>query len=599
MRPPHTVRIRAGIASALLPAALAGALVFAQQPPAGAPPAPTDLEEKVTVRLAEVQILVTDRDGNPITDLEPSEVEVREEGKTRKIAYLEPFSTQGSLAKGLPQPTPVAAPGEKAPPAPEVPVAIPVPAPQRWIVVLFDVLNSRTTDRKYWVAAARKWVQSELREDDRVALMVLQSEGTVRELVPFTGDRELLASALANDAMLEGYPHQDFTLDMRRIVDDLTATCGNAYSPENCSTGLTEPYVYEWKGRGEQTLAGLQRLAGSLGAIPGRKVVLFMGPGIVTDPRLTAANAAISVFGTDRLGLSWALGQRDGGLVQALLEMTSVAAEADVSFFTFDTRPSALRDAAFTAEQADGLHERRLIDPFAQIFDTTRGALDTVAIRTGGRSMHGTSIDEHLATAARAIEGIYSLGFYRDPSAGRMPSVKVKVQRRGTQVTFPDRYDSSRGAPMTIPVEIAVGKTQGLAGGILVPVVVQARASQLSFKEEDGQDVARVSVYAEAITPAGKREASTYQQVEVRVDPSRRADRARMTFAHDVTMVLPPGPYRIRVRLSEVSFEHASDRAIDITLAPDGTVTPGIQNSVQIQETGRPKPAETTAHPSS
>lgn len=576
-----------------------GALAASPASGQDAPAVPADLEEKVTVRLAEVQLLVTDRDGNPITDLKPSEVEVREEGKTRKIAYLEPFSTQGSLAKSLPQPTPVAAPGEKPSAAPEIPLAIPSPPPQRWIVVLFDVLNSRTTDRKHWVAAARKWVESEMRAEDRVALMILQSEGTIRELVPFTGDRELLASALASDALLDGYPHQDFTLDMRRIVDDLTATCGNAYSPENCSVGLTEPYVFEWQGRGRQTLEGLQRLSGSLGAIPGRKVVLFMGPGLVTDPRLTAANAAVSVFGTDRLGMSWALGQRDGGLVQQLLEMTRVAGQADVSFFTFDTRPSALRDAAYTAEQADGLHERRLFDPFQQIFDTTRGALDTVAIRTGGRSMHGTAIDEHLATAARAIEGIYSLGFYRDPAAGRSPSIKVKVQRRGAQVSFPDRYDSARSEPVTIPVEIAIGNTQGLAGGILVPVVVQARAAQLTFKEEEGQDVARLSIYAEAITPAGKREASTYQQVEVRVDPSRRAERARMTFAHDLTMVLPPGPYRIRVRLSEVSFEHASDRAIDITLAPDGRVTPGIQTSVQIQETGQSDPSESTARPPS
>lgn len=555
--------------------------------PPAAPPADSELEEKVTVRLAEVQILVTDRDGNPLTDLKPGEVEVREDGKTRRIAYLEPFATTGSLSKAVPQPTPVAAPGE-TPVAPEVPVAIPNPAPQRWIVLLFDVLNSRTMDRKHWVVAARNWLAADMKPDDRVAVMVLESQGAVRELVPFTGDREILAHALASDAMLDGHPHQDYTNDMRRIVEDLSETCANAASPESCMSGATEPYVFEWRTRGEQTLRGLTLLAGSLGAIPGRKAVLFLGPGIVPQPRQTAANAAIAVFGTDRLSVSSALLERDADLSQLMLEMTRVAGAADVSFFTLDSRPSALRDQSTSAEQRDGLQERRLFDPFQQIFDTTRGSLDTLAIQTGGRALHGPSLDKNLPVLARSIEGIYSLGFYRDPAASRRPSVKVKVARRGAVVSYPDRYDSRRGEPLTIPVEIAIGRTEGLAGGILVPVVLQARASALTFREEEGQDVARVALYAEAITPEGRREAAAYQQVEVRLDVSRRGDRPRLAFSHEVPLVLPPGAFRIRVRLSESGFQHVSDRAVDITLNSDGTVIPGIQETVQIQGTGHP-----------
>ncbi|MCU0231745.1 MAG: VWA domain-containing protein [Acidobacteria bacterium] len=545
-------------------------LAPAQQPPAPPSPAPpppaeAELEEKVTVRLAEVQILVTDRDGNPITDLKPAEIEIREDGDVRKVAYLEPFATVGALSKSM-----------------------------RWIVLLFDVLNSRTMDRKHWVAAARRWVQTDMRSEDRVSLAVLESQGTVRELVPFTGDRELLAHALAEDTLLDGYPHQDYTNDMRRIVEDLNETCGQSKYPEGCIDGATEPLTFEWRGRGEQTLRGLQQLAGSLGAIPGRKAILFLGPGIVPDPGLTAGNAALAVFGTDRLGVNSTITKRDNSLNQQLLEMTRIAASADVSFFTMDSRPSSLRDQSTDVEQSDGMAERRLFDPFQQIFDATRGSLDTIAIRTGGRSLHGPALDKNLPILARSVEGIYSLGFYRDPDASRKPTVKVKVARRGAVVTFPDRYDSRRDEPLTIPVEVAIGKTEGLAGGILVPVVIQARASALTFSEEEGQDVARVSVYAEAITPEGKREASAYQQVEVRLDVSRRGDRPRLAFSHDVPLVLPPGGYRIRVRLSESSFKKASDRSVDITLNGDGTVTPGIQKSVQIQGSGRTEPPQAT-----
>jgi hypothetical protein len=292
------------------------------------------------------------------------------------------------------------------------------------------------------------------------------------------------------------------------------------------------------------------------------------------------------------------MSERDSNLNQLMLEMTRLAATADVSFFTLDSRPSSLRDQSSDVEQRDGMAERKLFDPFQQVFDTTRASLDTISIRTGGRSLHGPALDKNLPILARSVEGTYSLGFYRDPTASRKPSVKVKVARRGAVVTFPDRYDSRRDEPTTIPVEIAIGKTEGLAGGILVPVVVQARASSLIFREEEGQDVARVSVYAEAITPGGKREASAYQQVEVRLDVSRRGDRSRMAFSHEVPLVLPPGGYRIRVRLSEVSFKQVSDRSVDITLNSDGTVAPGIQKSVQIQGSERPEtPAAAAGRP--
>ena len=537
------------------------------KPPAPPPPAEADLEERVTVRLAEVQILVTDRDGNAITDLKPSEVEVREDGESRKIAYLEPFSTTGSLAKAVPQPTPVAAPGE-TPTAPEVPVAIPNPAPQRWIVLLFDVLEIAHHGPQALGRGRPQLASKDMRPEDRVAIMVLESQGAVRELVPFTGDRELLSHALAVDSMLDGYPHQDYTNDMRRIVEDLTETCGNSRSPESCMSGATEPFVFEWRGRGDQTLRGLTLLSGSLGAIPGRKAVLFLGPGIVTQPRQVAGNAALAVFGTDRLSPSMTLGDRDSDLNQLMLEMTRIAGAADVSFFTLDSRPSSLRDQSTSAEQSDAMNERRLFDPFQQIFDATRRSLDTIALQTGGRSMHGPALDKNLPVIARSIEGIYSLGFYRDPTSSRRPNVKVKVSRKGTVVSFPDRYDSRRGEPATIPVEVAIGRTQGLAGGILVPVVLQARASSLTFREEEGKDVARVSVYAEAITPEGKREASAYQQVEVRLEsraaPTGPVSRSPTRCRSCSPRRLPdPGPAlgkRLPARLGPGRRHHAQQR---------------------------------------
>ena len=41
----------------------------------------------------EIQVLVTDRAGNPITDLSLDEIRVTEGGDDRKVAFVEPFAT--------------------------------------------------------------------------------------------------------------------------------------------------------------------------------------------------------------------------------------------------------------------------------------------------------------------------------------------------------------------------------------------------------------------------------------------------------------------------------------------------------------------------
>ena len=70
------------------------------QDPSPAPPpepAPSGLEEQVTVCLTEVEILATDKKGQPLRDLTVDEIEIRENGRARKVAFVESFGT-ASLA---------------------------------------------------------------------------------------------------------------------------------------------------------------------------------------------------------------------------------------------------------------------------------------------------------------------------------------------------------------------------------------------------------------------------------------------------------------------------------------------------------------------
>ena len=53
---------------------------------------------------------------------------------------------------------------------------------------------------------------------------------------------------------------------------------------------------------------------------------------------------------------------------------------------------------------------------------------------------------------------------------------------------------------------------------------------------------------------------------------------------------LKPGAYRVRVRVADADFKRASERALDVTVLPDLSLVPGLQNSVHDQNPVRPEP---------
>ncbi|RMF74810.1 MAG: VWA domain-containing protein, partial [Acidobacteria bacterium] len=555
-------------------------------------PVKTDVKEEVTVLLAEVQLLVTDRKGNPITDLKPSEIEVRERGKPRRVAYLEPFATKNLIARVLPEATPVESADEQAGPAPEPveEVAIPAPPPQRWIVLLFDGFNSRIQDRPAWVKAARDWVAQEMRDDDKVSVALLDRD-SVRVIVPFTSDRQLLDATLSSASFLTGFPTQDYIEEVKKALNDLE-TCLNAYDPYTCSSSALQSYIFEWRTRTNRTLASLARFSSALGAIPGRKAIFYMSSGVLVDPGEMAVQTILGRFGTDVIDVRDLRFRLQDRLLPELQEMTRIASGADVSFFTFDTRPAHIADASFDVEQRVQLHERRMADPFTEVFQASRGSLDTVAIQTGGRAFHGTRVAENLRRAITAMDGLYTLGFYRDPTLRGMPKIKVRVARRGVVVTFPDRYDPRRRKPRQLPMQLAVARPRALERKLLLPVVIQVPLTgfrfdrgELLMKDDDPEHATtNVAVYAEAISPAGERVASAFELVELKIRKEELATLGTRRFGHAIGLAVGPGAYRLRARVSDADFRAVADRAIDVTVLPDGSVRPGIQEIGQNQD---------------
>jgi VWFA-related protein len=579
-------RLRGFLPIALAAAAMAATAARAADPPEP-PPVPVELEDSVVVVLAEVQVLVTDKDGNGVTDLKPTEIELREGGKKRRVAFVEPFATVDLSARVNETAVPLLRDRRETIATEESPspgeIVLPPPPPQRRIVLLFDAYNSRTFDRSRWVQAAHDWVEKEMRDSDRVMLAVME-RGEVQVVVPFSGDRATLLGYLKSDSIVTSERYYDYMMDLRNVMDDLQ-TCVNAYDAGSCALSAVQSYIFEWRTRTNETVGGLRHFAASLAAIPGRKVVFYMSDGMVVDPGEVATQAILGTLGTDKVAYNSLRTTLSSNLHFDVLGALRIANSADVTYFTFDTRRSSMRDGSWGADQGVALHERRGSDPFAVMFDETRAATGLVAAETGGRSYNGPKIEENLPTAVRAMEGLYTIGYYADPEETGEAKVKVKVDRRGVEVSSPRAALRKREQPSLARIELGLQSARPDASGLLVPVVVQVPLDDLTFREDGPAFVADLSLYAEALALDGTRAADTFQMVQVRVGRKEYEDTTRDTrFSHTLGLAVPPGSYRVRVRFSDAEFQHAGERVVDVTVDSKGSIRNGIQKPGDVQE---------------
>ncbi len=118
-----------------------------------------DYRSEIDVQLAQFQVLVTDRDGNPVSGLSPEDFEIRENGRKRATVALHT--------------------------AYDVPLVL---------GLAIDSSDSMLSTWRRLKHIARGFLEAALRLDDRSFLV--DFDGTVRLIQPLTGDQPLLSDRL-------------------------------------------------------------------------------------------------------------------------------------------------------------------------------------------------------------------------------------------------------------------------------------------------------------------------------------------------------------------------------------------------------------------
>lgn len=279
-------------------ASLEPAPVVTALPSAGqstAPPAPA-ATIRVTTRLVQFDVVVTDNQGRPVKDLNASDFQVQQDGKQQSVVAFEPHALTVDVAANVASPANSSTASGKPT---NTYSNIPTQAQQSsWTVVLFDLLNTATADQAYARNQLLQLLRS-LPKGQPVALFVLTRQ--LEMLQGFTQDPEQL---LRRAELLQPSKSQDLTTlaererETGRIVSTAQQAAPTTGLAPNASfnadsvafsqaSRILQNYndheAFRSTDRALFTLAAMKGMARAVSGYPGRKNLIWMSGSFPVD----------------------------------------------------------------------------------------------------------------------------------------------------------------------------------------------------------------------------------------------------------------------------------------------------------------------------
>jgi VWFA-related protein len=361
---------------------------------------------RATTRLVQVSVLIHDKHGNPITDLTKDDFVVLDEKKAQEIRIFS-VETNEVPAHGPPL-LPLDTYTNRIQERGNVPTSV--------TVILFDGLNTEVTDQAYAKKQVVKFIQTQVRPQDRVAIYSMGLH--LRVLHDFTSDSTSLLAALGNFKGAE-----------TPLIDASNPQVSDNPVPA-VAAFLNEAYQREAnffvKDRVHRTLDALTAIANHVGTLPGRKNLIWVSgsfPFSIGYDNIEANTSdAKELFADD--------------IETAARALTN----ADLAVYPVDARGLMTADTGVTSNPGNRFgrgstmaSDRAFAHPSTSNFDS----MNMLADRTGGRAFYNRNdIWGAIREAVDDSRVTYELGYYPQGVdwKGQFREIKVEVKRPGAHV---------------------------------------------------------------------------------------------------------------------------------------------------------------------
>ncbi len=560
-------------ALALLAACLAvPGPVRAQEDGSSGADAPRDelFIETVDVNVVNVDVYVTDDDGDPVTGLTADDFQVRENGRPMSLTNF--YAIEGRRVveeSGTRDPEP-----EETAPAPEE--ALPpevaeieketagesIPESQRLsLVVYVDNYNIRPHNRRRVLQDVRAFLRDHVDRQDRVMLVSYDRSLHVRR--GFTSDVQSVVDGLFELDELSGHAlHFDSDRkDVLRRIDEAS----------NPGTAMMFARTYAESMRNDLffSIDAMREIVNSLAGLEGRKAILYVSDGvpmIVGEDIFHAVQQKFESSGALTRMLEFDASRR-------FQELSAHANANRVSFYTIDAaglRVSAGTDASqFGRGKAGSMH---FVDSVRT--HNLQAPLQMLAEKTGGQAIINTNrVLPDLERVAQDFRTYYSLGYAPGHSGdGRYYTIEVELvgdaADEGYEVRHRTGYrDKTSTSQMnegvlaalnfpyhSNPLDLEISFDQGRPrddGYRLVPVKVTVPLRSLTLVPRGEAYEAKAKLYLAAKDERGGVSEVQRTDLPVRVPQDEIGQIEDRDFVYTVTLLMREGGQKVAVGLRD------------------------------------------------
>lgn len=501
----------------------------------GARAAAQDVTFRTGAQLVVETVVVQDKNGKPIDGLTASDFRVTEDGVPQTLRFFEHQVLQHTPAPALAPLTGSARPYDRLPHNHISPAR---PGDTRYkdrrlMVLYFDMTAMPPPDQLRALAAAQKFIRTQMTPPDLMALMMYEG-GSVRVLEDFTGDRNRLLSAIQTLIVGEA---QGFETSAN---DDSAADTGAAFGQDDSEFNIFNS---------DRQLSALQTAANMLSQVNEKKSLIYFASGL----RLN---------GLDN---------------QAQLHATiNAALRANLSFWPIDARglvaESPLGDATHGSPGGLGMYSGASAQAAVDNFQRSQDTLWALAADTNGKTLLDyNDLAAGIVRAQQAFSSYYVIGYYTANEAldGKFRRIKITL-REGLSASLDYRQgyyagkrfskfsaaDKERqledalmlGDPITeLTIAMEVNYFQLNSAEYFVPVTVKIPGRELALARRRGAEHTLIDFIGEIKDEYGTTITNVRDKVNIKLTDATAAELARRPIEYDTGFTILPGKYKIKI----------------------------------------------------
>ena len=517
--------------------------VFPQQQQ---PQQPTFFSETIEVRVINIDVVVTDKAGHPVTGLTKDDFALFENGKPQPISNFLEMRPENS-----PVPPPPGAP------KPAEPAAPPPDTRARNFVVFLDTTTIHPFTRDRIFTPLERFLHRVTRAGDHV--MIVSWNPGLKVDLEFTND---VTAATKTLGRLIGTTTQalstKFDLEMtERRISELPADYALAGQKADIAEAIREAEMYANKVQFQQSqrVEALKSVLASLRGIGGRNALVLFTDQLSTNPALPAFEFIERVkeqFANSGSYLGRVAAQRytDTTLVK---EIADVANSSGITLYPVSAGGLGIDMASISAENR-GTYTASTSEMTHS--DDALLAMHQIAAATGGKALTSSNnFDLAFDTMTQDMLSYYSLGYHTEGQRqDAVRSISVKLHKKGYSVrsreTFIERSLNSEmqdavAANLLYPiakndlnVSMATGgdKAPSPDQHVVVPVVIRIPTSNLTLIPDGTDLVGQFSSYTAFMRRDGRVSEVKRQQHQLRFPADSLKRRKEITVKYDLTI---------------------------------------------------------------